>query len=132
MAFIFTVVTGKDGRVECWLDSAGRLRDAKNEYVFTERTFADPIEAEWWLQTDLFASFMQAFITHPRSSSPTIDVLEAMEIEPTLDEWLALNESTDTFDYELLEVLPAEFHDEYIARVRLHNEYEAKFVRQEQ
>lgn len=60
-------------------------------------------------------------------NSPTIDVLLAAGVEPTLDEWLVFNEATETFDYELLESLLAEFHDEYIDRVRLHSEYEAKW-----
>jgi hypothetical protein len=62
------------------------------------------------------------------SDSPTIDVLLAAGIEPTLDAWLEFNEATEVFDAELLESLPAEFHDEYIDRLRLHNEYEAKFA----
>jgi hypothetical protein len=62
------------------------------------------------------------------TNSPTIDVLLAAGIEPTLDEWLAFNEATDTFDAELLESLPVEFHDEYIDRLRLHNEYESRFA----
>ena len=62
------------------------------------------------------------------AGSPTIAVLLAAGIEPTLDEWLAFNEATDTFDAELLESLPAEFHDEYIDRLRLNAEYEAKFA----
>ena len=61
-------------------------------------------------------------------NSPTIDVLLAAGLEPTLDAWLEMNEAAETFDYELLESLPAEFHDEYIDRVRLHSEYEAKFA----
>lgn len=128
----FSVVTGAKGKVECWLDSAGRLRDAKNDFVFTDRAFADASEAERFLLTDLFAQFMGAFITSSRSSSPTIDLLEAAGIEPTLDTWLEFNEATETFDAELLESLPVEFHDEYIARLQLHREYEAKFARQEQ
>jgi hypothetical protein len=60
-------------------------------------------------------------------NSPTIDVLLAAGVEPTLDAWLEMNEATEIFDYELLESLPAEFHDEYIDRVRLHSEYEAKW-----
>lgn len=60
--------------------------------------------------------------------SPTIAALEAAGITPTLTEWLAFNEATDVFDAELLESLPVEFHDEYIDRLRLHSEYEAKFA----
>jgi hypothetical protein len=64
--------------------------------------------------------------------SPTIAALEAAGVEPTLDAWLEWNEATETFDYELLESLPEEFHDEYIERVRLHSEYEAKFANEMQ
>ena len=66
--------------------------------------------------------------TKSYQQSPTIAALEAAGIEPTLDAWLAFNEATDTFDAELLESLPAEFHDEYIDRLRLNAEYEAKFA----
>jgi len=64
--------------------------------------------------------------------SPTIATIEAAGIEPTLDAWLEFNEATDTFDYELLESLPEEFHDEYCDRVRLHSEYAAKFAKEMQ
>ena len=60
--------------------------------------------------------------------SPTIAALEAAGIEPTLDAWLAFNEATDTFDAELLESLPVEFHSDYEDRLRLNAEYEAKFA----
>jgi len=62
-----------------------------------------------------------------KESSPLTDVMEFYSVEMTLDEWLAFNEATDTFDFEMLEVLPVELHDEYIDRVRLHSEYEAKW-----
>jgi hypothetical protein len=60
--------------------------------------------------------------------SPTIAALEAAGIEPTLDEWLAFNEATDTFDAELLDILPVEFRSEYEDRLQLNAEYEAKFT----
>jgi hypothetical protein len=63
-----------------------------------------------------------------KESSLLTDVMEFYSVEMTLDEWLAFNEATDIFDAELLESLPAEFHDEYIDRLRLHNEYETKFA----
>ena len=63
-----------------------------------------------------------------KESSPLTDVMEFYSVEMTLTEWLALNEATDTFDAELLESLPAEFHDEYIDRLRFNAEYEAKFA----
>lgn len=65
-----------------------------------------------------------------KESSPLTDVMEFYGVEPTLDEWLAFNEATDTFDAELLESLPVEFHDDYIDRLRLNAEYEAKFAGQ--
>lgn len=51
--------------VECWLDSAGRLRDAKkNDYVFTDQTFDDAIAADYWLHfCDDFARFVKAYLT---------------------------------------------------------------------
>jgi|HubBroStandDraft_2_1064218.scaffolds.fasta_scaffold822683_1 hypothetical protein len=64
--------------------------------------------------------------------SPTIAAIEAAGIEPRLDAWLEWNDATETFDYELLESLPEEFHDEYCERVRLHSEYEAKFANEMQ
>ena len=63
-----------------------------------------------------------------KESSPLADAMEFYGVEMTLTEWLASNEATDIFDAELLESLPAEFHDEYIDRLRLNAEYEAKFA----
>lgn len=62
-----------------------------------------------------------------KESSPLTDVMEFYRVEMTLTEWLAFNEATDIFDAELLESLPVEFHDEYINRLQLHREYEAKW-----
>jgi len=62
-----------------------------------------------------------------KESSPLTDVMEFYGVEMTLTEWLAFNEATDIFDAELLESLPVEFHDEYIDRLQLHREYEAKW-----
>jgi hypothetical protein len=124
MGFSFTVTLPADPTegVECWLDSNGRLRDAKNDLVYTDRVFADEWDAEMFLLTDLFSQFTGAYMAKKKSrsyrESPTIAALEAAGIEPTLTEWLACNEATETFDYELLESLPEEFHDEYIERVR--------------
>jgi hypothetical protein len=59
----FTVVTGKEGKVEVWLSADGRLTDAKGQVIFTERVFADAIEADYWLHfCDDFARFMGAYI----------------------------------------------------------------------
>lgn len=68
---------------------------------------------------------MQKKIT---TKSPTIAVLLAAGIEPTLDKWLAFNEATDTFDAELLDILPVEFRSDYEDRLRFNGEYEAKFA----
>jgi hypothetical protein len=51
-------------------------------------------------------------------------------IEPTLDAWLDFNGVTDVYDAELLEVIPAEFCDEYNDRLRLNSHYETKFAEQ--
>jgi hypothetical protein len=62
-------------------------------------------------------------------NSPTIDVLLAAGLEPTLDAWLEMNDASGVYDAELLEVIPQEFglRDEYEDRLRLHSEYEAKW-----
>jgi len=67
---------------------------------------------------------------HPRrySNNPTIAVLLAHGIEPTLDAWLDFNGVSDVYDAELLEVIPAEFSDEYNDRLRLDSHYETKFA----
>jgi hypothetical protein len=62
------------------------------------------------------------------TKSSTIAALLAAGIEPTLEAWLAFNEATDTFDAELLDILPVEFHSDYEDRLRLKAEYEAKFA----
>ena len=62
-----------------------------------------------------------------KESSLLTDVMEFYGVEPTLDAWLETNESTDIFDGELLESLPEQFRDEYIDRLELHHEYEAKW-----
>jgi hypothetical protein len=51
-------------------------------------------------------------------------------IEPTLDAWLDLNDVSVVYDAELLEVIPAEFRDEYEERLRLNSLYERKFAEQ--
>ncbi|HTT17964.1 MAG TPA: hypothetical protein VMG82_03400 [Candidatus Sulfotelmatobacter sp.] len=65
------------------------------------------------------------------SSNPTITVLLMRGIEPTLDAWLDLNDVCDVYDAELLEVIPAEFRDEYEDRLRLNSHYERKFAEQQ-
>ena len=62
------------------------------------------------------------------SNNPTIAVLLAHGIEPTLDAWLDFNGVSDVYDAELLEIIPPEFCDEYIDRLRLNLHYETKFA----
>jgi hypothetical protein len=142
MGFSFRVRTDATGGVECWLDSNGRLRDAKNDFVFTEKVFNDAMDAEMFLLTaDLFAQFMRAYIAAPywreiaekksqSSDSPSIDVLSFYGVEATLDEWLSLNE-VNVLDAELLETLPDEFHDEFCERLQFQGEYETKWQDQQ-
>jgi hypothetical protein len=68
-------------------------------------------------------------MAHPRrySSSPTNTILLMHGTEPTLDAWLEFNGVAD-YDAELLEVIPAEFRDEYEDRLRLNSHYETKFA----
>ena len=62
----FTVTTGKGGRVEVFFVD-GRLTDAEGQVIFTERTFVDCIEADYWLHfCDDFARFMGAYIVNGR------------------------------------------------------------------
>ena len=49
----------------------------------------------------------------------------------TLDDWLSASNCDDTFDAELLEVIPAEFRDEYEERCHLNSHYERKFAEQQ-
>lgn len=49
----------------------------------------------------------------------------------TLDDWLSASNCDDTFDAELLEVIPAEFRDECEERCRLNSHYERKFAEQQ-
>jgi hypothetical protein len=65
-----------------------------------------------------------------RSSNPTNAILLMYGIEPTLDTWLDFNCVSDVYDAELLEVIPAEFRDEYEDRLRLNSYYERKFAEQ--
>jgi hypothetical protein len=128
MGFTFTVTTDATGGVPVYFTD-GRLTDTAGRPIFTDRTFDDEMDAEFWLLNDLFAQFVGAYIAKKsRSHSPTIDVLSFYGVEPTLDSWLEINGVTDTFDAELLEVIPTvEFRDEYEERLRLHSEYETKW-----
>jgi hypothetical protein len=60
----FTVTTGKEGSVEVFFVNS-RLTDAKGQVIFTDKIFADAMDAEYWLLNDLFAQFMGAFIDTP-------------------------------------------------------------------
>jgi hypothetical protein len=60
----FTVTTGKEGRVEVFFVN-GRLADANGQVVFTDKSFSDAMDAEFWLLNDTFAQFMGAFIAAP-------------------------------------------------------------------
>jgi hypothetical protein len=48
----------------------------------------------------------------------------------TLDDWLSASDCDDTFDAELLEVVPSEFRAEYESRLRLNSELNRKFEQQ--
>jgi hypothetical protein len=65
------------------------------------------------------------------SRNPTISVLLRYGTEPTLDAWLEFNGVADVYDAELLEVIPAEFRDEYEDRLRLNSHYEGTFAEQQ-
>lgn len=65
----FTVTTGRDGRVEVFFVD-GRLIDSSGQVIFTERVFADAIEADYWLHfCDDFARFCLAYIANGVHSS---------------------------------------------------------------
>jgi len=55
---------------------------------------------------------------------------EAGETEPTLDDYLNASDCDNTFDAELLEVIPAEFRAEHEDRLRLNSHYQRKFAEQ--
>jgi len=59
-------------------------------------------------------------------------LLRESGVEPTLDDWLSASDCDNTFDAELLEVIPAEFREEYEDRLRLNSHYEMKFADQRQ
>jgi len=64
--------------------------------------------------------------------SPLVMLLRESGVEPTLDDWLSASDCDNTFDAELLEVIPAEFREEYEDRLRLNSHYEMKFADQRQ
>jgi hypothetical protein len=61
--------------------------------------------------------------------SPTLAVLRHYGLEETLDNFLEWNgiDPYDPPDGELLEVIPEQFHEEYLERARLYHEYEERF-----
>jgi hypothetical protein len=82
----FTVTTGRDGRVGVFFSDDGRLTDADGQVIFTDRVFADAMDAEFWLLTDQFVQFMGAYMAKKKSESyrrsPTIDLLSFYDVEP--------------------------------------------------
>ena len=62
--------------------------------------------------------------------SPLVMLLRESGVEPTLDDYLSVSDCDDTFDAELLEVVPAEFREEYEHRLRLNSYYKRKFAEQ--
>lgn len=64
--------------------------------------------------------------SHQRN--PTLACLREVGMhQPTLDDWLEFNGVEGCLDAELLEVLPAELCDEYVARLRRNNEMNRRF-----
>lgn len=61
----FTVTTDVTGGVAVYLGADGRLTDGKGQVIFTDRVFADAMDAEFFLVTDGFANFMRAYIAAP-------------------------------------------------------------------
>jgi hypothetical protein len=62
------------------------------------------------------------------SDNPTLACLRELGIgQPTLDDWLEFNGVEDCLDAELLDVLPAELCDEYVARLRHYNEMNRRY-----
>jgi hypothetical protein len=63
--------------------------------------------------------------------SPLLMLLRESGAPVTLEDWLSASDCDDTFDAALLEVIPAEFRDEYEERCRLNSHYERKFAEQQ-
>ena len=63
--------------------------------------------------------------------SPLVMLLRESGVEPTLDDYLSASDCDDTFDAELLEVIPAEFREEFKHRLRLNSQYEREFAEQQ-
>jgi hypothetical protein len=63
--------------------------------------------------------------------SPLLCLLAESGVEPTLDDYLEASGAGDILDAELLDVIPAEFAEEYRDRCRLSAEYENKFAEQQ-
>jgi hypothetical protein len=62
--------------------------------------------------------------------SPLVMLLSESGVVPTLDDYLSASDCDDTFNAELLEVIPAEFREEYEDRLHLNSQYETKFAEQ--
>jgi hypothetical protein len=66
-------------------------------------------------------------MTNSHQQNPTLALLREGGIQPTLDDWLEFNGVEDELDAELLDVLPAEFCDEYVAGLLHNNEMNRRF-----
>lgn len=66
-------------------------------------------------------------MSNSHQQNPTLALLREGGIQPTLDDWLEFNGVEDELDAELLDVLPAELCDEYVARLRHNNEMNRRF-----
>jgi hypothetical protein len=60
--------------------------------------------------------------------SPLVMLLRESGGEPTLDDYLSASDCDDTLDAELLEVIPAEFREEYEHRLLLNSHCQRKFT----
>lgn len=63
--------------------------------------------------------------------SPLLALLAESGAPVTLDDWLSASGCDDVYSGELLEVVPAEFAEEYRDRCRLYSKYENKFAEQQ-
>lgn len=62
--------------------------------------------------------------------SPLLMLLRESGVDPTLDDYLSASDCDGSFDAELLEVIPAEFGEEYEDRLRLNAYYGRTFAEQ--
>lgn len=65
------------------------------------------------------------------SDNPTLAILGEQGLGwPTLDDWLEFNGVEDVLDAELLDIIPAQFCDEYVQRLRQSNDINRRFEQQ--